>query len=590
MTASSHGTTSRRRHASRALGAALALSGLASLACAGPHAPVRTGASGAEEAPARLLDELGSHHHEITTSSPLAQRWFDQGLRLAYAFNHDEARIAFYEAAREDPACAMCWWGVAYTLGPNYNLPGDPERDREAWQAVQKAKAAAAGATERERDYVEAIAARYAAEPPADRRPLDEAWALAMGRLADRHPDDLDAQTLHAESLMDLQPWDLWTASGEPKGRTAEIVRRLESVLARDPQHPGANHYYIHAVEASRAPERAEPAADRLRDQRLGAGAGHLVHMPSHIYVRTGRYADATEANARAVAVDEAYIAKWNVQGVYPMMYYPHNVHFRSFAAAMEGRSAEAIESARKVADAITPEMVRGMAMLEGIDVAPWFVRVRFGRWEEVMAEPEPPAGQRYATGLRHWARGLAFVAQARLSDAEVESRALEALRASQPEEVLVTQVNTGKRLLGIASNHLAGELAAARGRTAEAVRRLEAAVELEDGAVYMEPPDWFVPIRPFLGAVLLGAGRVREAEAVYREDLRRNPENGWALHGLAESLARGGRDEEAAAVRARLAKAWARADAAPTLGLATLQGVADADVGGAERAGRPTR
>lgn len=524
--------------------------------CAAAHAPA------ARATPDRLFPDLGTHTHRVSTREPMAQRWFDQGLRLAYAFNHDEARLAFEECTRVDPTCAMCWWGIAYTLGPNYNLPGDPERDRQAWAAVQKARAASAGATDAERAYVEAIATRYAPDAPADRRALDLAWADAMRDLARRHPDDLDAQVLAAESLMDLQPWDLWARDGAPKGNALEIVQLLEGVLARDPAHPGANHYYIHAVEASAAPERGLAAADRLRDQHLGAG--HLVHMPSHIYVRTGRWADATEANVKAIAVDEAYIARWKPSGPYSMMYYPHNVHFRSFASGMEGRSAEALESARKVAAGITPEMMHHMPMLQGIAAAPRFQLVRFERWDEVLAEPAPEPRFRYLTGLHHWARGEAFAARGRTAEASAEAQRLDAILAATPEGQLATQVNTGTRLLGIASNQLHGHIAARRGRIPEAVRRLQAAVELEDGATYMEPPDWLTPVRPSLGAVLLEAGRPREAEAVYREDLRRHPENGWSLSGLAATLERQGKRSEAAAVRDRLARAWARADVPP--------------------------
>jgi tetratricopeptide (TPR) repeat protein len=511
---------------------------------------------------ARLLDGLGTHTRPITTRDPLAQRWFDQGLRLAYGFNHTEAQIAFEECTRVDPTAAMCWWGVAYALGPNYNLPGDPERDREAFAAVEKARAALGGASEVERAYVEAIATRYAPAPPEDRRALEEAWAAAMRDVVRRFPDDLDAQVLAAEALMDLQPWDLWTIDGAPKGNAVEIVRLLEGVLARDPAHPGANHYYIHAVEASAAPERALGAADRLRDQQLDTG--HLVHMPSHIYVRTGRWADATEANAKAIEVDERYIAKWKPDGPYPMMYYSHNVHFRSFSAAMEGRRAEALENARKVAAGVSPEMMHHMPMLEGIAAAPLFQLVRFERWDELLAEPEPAAQQRYLTGLYHWARGVALAAQRRTADAANEAKRLDAILAEMPEDELATQVNTGKRMLGIASNHLHGEIAAAEGHMGEAVRRMEAAVALEDGATYMEPPDWFTPVRSSLAATLLRAGRAREAERVYREDLKRHPENGWSLAGLAASLERQGKRAEAAAVRERLARAWARADVAP--------------------------
>ncbi len=512
----------------------------------------------ADATPARLFTDLGNYTHPVTTDDPLAQRWFDQGLRLAYGFNHAEGQLAFEECTKVDPECAMCWWGIAYTLGLNYNLPADTDRDRQAFAAVTRARAAK-HASEAERAYVDAIAKRYSPDAPAERRALDEAWAAAMRDVARRYPNDLDAQTIAAEAMMDLQPWDLWTKDGQPKGNALEIVRMLEGVLARDPSHPGANHYYIHAVEASSAPERATAAADKLRGMNINTG--HLVHMPSHIYVRTGRWADATEANTKAIASDEAYIAKWKPVGPYPMMYYSHNVHFRSFSAGMEGRQAEALDNARKVAGGITPEMMHHMPMLEGISAAPRFQLVRFARWDDVLAEPAPGPEQRYLTGIHHWARGIAFVRQQELADAASEAKQLDKILAAFPEGQLATQVNTGKRLLGIASHQLHGEIAAARGNTDEGVRQLEKAVELEDGATYMEPPDWFTPVRPALGAVLLKADRPGEAASVYREDLVRHPENGWSLAGLATSLERMGNRTEASAVRARLAKAWARAD-----------------------------
>jgi len=508
---------------------------------------------------ARVFDDLGSYTHPISCNAE-AQRFFDQGLRLVYGFNHDEARFSFEEAGRRDPECAMAWWGVAYTLGSNYNLPGDPDRDRQAYAAMQQAQARAPKANERDRAYVEALAARYAADAPTDRRALDEAFAAAMGGLARRFPDDLDARALYAESLMNLQPWDLWTPDGAPKGRTLEIVALLEGVLASDPRHPGANHYYIHAVEASKSPERALPSADRLG--AISPGAGHLVHMPSHIYIRTGRYGDAYDTNVKAAAVDEAYIEKWNVQGVYPFMYYPHNVHFASFAASVEGRSDEAIAAARKLHGLIPVEMIPQMAMLEGFVPTPYFALVRFGHWEEILAEPAPPAAQRYTTAIWHYARGLALSAKGDAAGAKAELAALDAIRAAAPKDWMPTQVNSGDALLGIASDQLAGTIAAREQRFDVAIGRLEHGVGIEDGLTYMEPPDWILPVRQSLGEVLLAAGRPAQAQAVFDADLAHNPENGWSLRGLARSLRAQGKDAEAQQVDVRLARAWARADA----------------------------
>jgi tetratricopeptide (TPR) repeat protein len=510
-------------------------------------------------APPILFDDLGTRSHPVTTKSPQAQRWFDQGLRLMWAFNHDEATRAFQEAARLDPDCAMAWWGIAVAAGPNYNDAGTRERDLRAYEAVTKARALASKASERERAYIAAAAKRYVAKPEPDRKALDAAYADAMREVARRYPDDLDAATIFAESMMDLRPWDLWTPDGKPQPGTEEIVATLESVLARDPHHPGANHYYIHAVEASTTPERGVAAADRLGP--LMPGAGHLVHMPSHIYLRVGRYDDATEANRRAVAADRRYLARAKPTGIYPMMYYPHNIDFLWAAASMEGRSAETIGAARDLARETTPEMARQMPDIEGGLVAPLFAFARFGRWQEILAEPAPPADLPFASGIWHYARGLAFVRGKQLADADREHAALVKIAAATPPERMILQVNSAKTLLGIADQVLAGEIAAARGATSEAVRRLEAAVKAQDELRYMEPPPWYYPVRHTLGAMLLEAGRARDAERVYREDLRRNPENGWALRGLALSLRAQRKDAEAAAVEERFAKAWARAD-----------------------------
>ncbi|HBZ69857.1 MAG TPA: hypothetical protein DEP35_09035 [Deltaproteobacteria bacterium] len=544
-----------RRTQSMATSLLWALAGVLACSGMGHH---RQGIEEHDHVP--LFDNLGSYSHPMTTKSELAQKYFDQGLRLVYGFNHDEARRAFEEAARLDPDAVMAYWGIAYTLGPNYNLPGDPARDREAYQAVAKAQARASGASERERGYLSAIATRYADPPPSDRRPLDEAYAQAMHGLVERFPDDLDAATLYAEAMMDLHPWALWTRRGKPQPGTLEIVATLESVLKRNPDHPGANHYYIHAVEASPSPERGLASADRLAG--LVPGAGHLVHMPSHIYMRTGRYDDAVLANERAVAVDEAYIESQNVHGVYAMMYYPHNLHFLYAAAAFDGRSAESVQAADKLAEKIPPDMIGSMPALEGFLVVPLFARVRFGKWEEVLAEPAPSESLKYASAISHYARGLAYLRTSRIREARGELASLDQIAAGLPKDRLVTQVNKGSTLLGIASHTLAGEISAAQPQTlAEAVSQLETAVKLQDSLAYMEPPDWYFPVRQALGDVLLRAKRASEAESVYRSDLQQNPENGWSLYGLAASLRAQKKKKEAAQVEARFEKAWQHAD-----------------------------
>lgn len=508
--------------------------------------------------PPPLFDDLGTLQHPVTTSVPQAQQYFDQGLRLIYAFNHDEATRAFKEAARLDPNCAMAYWGIAVTLGPNYNLPVDAERDRAAYEAIQKALALAPQASEAERAYIEAIAKRHSSDPTADRKMLDKAYADAMREVAKRFPDDLDAATLFAESMMNLRPWGLWTHDGQPEPGTEEIVSTLESVLKRNPEHPGAMHYYIHTVEASNQPERAEPYADRLG--KLTPGAGHLVHMPSHIYIRIGRYNDAADVNAKAAAVDAAYIEKYNIQGPYRMMYYPHNIHFFWAAATLEGRSRESLQAARDFSSKLPADMVRQMPMVEGFVPTYLFALVRFGKWQEILKQPAPPADLKYSTGMWHYARGWAFAAMKKYDRADAEHAKLAAIAVATPAEIRI-MMNSGAALLNLAANVLAGEISARRGQYDNAVQLLETAVGQQDALQYEEPPAWYYPVRQSLGAVLLKAGRVEEAEAVYREDLKRNPENGWSLYGLTQSLRLQKKQQDATATEQRFRKAWTKAD-----------------------------
>ncbi len=545
------------------------VAGLVSLCLAVPPAAAGQGPAATpvqQGATAPLLSGMGKHTHPITTDDPLTQRYFDQGLVLAWGFNHAEAERSFREAARRDPDCAICWWGAALVLGPNINAPMEPDAVPVAWEAIQRARALAAdaeaGASELERAYVEALATRYAESPPEDRKPLDEAYARAMGEVARRFPDDLDARVLHAEALMDLHPWDFWTKEGAAQPWTGEIVDILEGVLARQPDHPGALHLYIHAVEASPQPERAEAAADRLRD--LVPGAGHLVHMPGHIYYRIGRYADASEANRRAIEADAAYVAECHSQGLYPVAYVPHNQHFLWAATTMEGASGAALAAARHMAEHTDGELMRepGYGTLQHYWVTPLYALARFGRWSEVLEAPAPDDELVYPRGVYHYARGLALVRRGRLDEAARELAALERLAADpRLEEVTIWDINGTADLLAIASGVLAGELAAARGDHETAIALLEKAVAREDDLNYDEPPPWHAPVRHFLGAVLLDAGRPAAAETVYLEDLRRHPENGWSLFGLARSLRAQGKLEAAAGAEARFAAAWAGAD-----------------------------
>jgi tetratricopeptide (TPR) repeat protein len=509
---------------------------------------------------AQLFAELGGQHRTISSKVPLAQRYFDQGLNLAYAFNHDEAVRSFAEAARRDPSCAICYWGIAYASGPHINNPTmDAPHIKTAWDAVGKARGLAAKASPVERDLIEAQASRYSSDPKADRAPLEKAYADAMREAWKRHPGDSDVGMMFAEAAMDQHPWDLWTPDGKPQSWTDEIVSTLEAVLRLNPNHPGANHLYIHAVEASPQPERAVPSADRLA-AGLVPGAGHLVHMPGHIYQRVGRYEDAAEANRKAIAVDDKYVGKVPQQGFY-LMYKAHNHQFLAFSAMAEGHSEEAIRAAQGMVAQFPPEMVKEMAaFMDGGFSLPEFVLVRFGKWDEILKRPAPDPVLKASTGIWHWARGQALAATGKLALADAELAAV-ATSAASLEEQAPVGFNSAKTFLGIASDMLAAELAAKRGQAEVAIRRLEAAVAGEDSMRYNEPADWPLPIRHYLGTALLAAGRAQQAEAVYREDLRRSPENGWSLFGLAAALEQRGATAEAAAARVRFQKAWGRND-----------------------------
>ncbi len=511
-----------------------------------------------KQAPPRLLD-LGSQRHPISTAVPEAQRYFDQGLILTFGFNHEAAVRSFAYAARLDPDCAMCFWGIALALGPNINAPMGPEAGKRANAAVQRAWLLAPKATPREQLYIASLSKRYSSEPREDRSVLDGAYADAMRDLYRANPSDLDAATLYAESLMDLYPWDYWTAEGEPRERTKEILRLLERVLERNPKHVGANHYYIHAVEEF-FPERAVPAADRLHS--LAPDSGHLVHMPSHIYWRVGRYDDAIEINQRAAAADEQFFSWCRPGAFYRAAYYPHNIHFLWAAATTEGRSEIALSAARKLATK-TASKLEEFDFLEEFLAVPVLTLARFGRWDAVLGEPRPDPARRYLTGIWHYARGLAYLRTGKADAAQNELAALRQVGAdpATAELILAGGVANAAELLAIADAHLAGELAAARGDADEAVVQLELAVARQDALSYMEPPPWYFPTRQALGALLLEAGRADQAEAVHRKDLEQYPSNGWSLFGLAQSLRAQGKDEEAELVERGFAEAWSRAD-----------------------------
>jgi tetratricopeptide (TPR) repeat protein len=504
------------------------------------------------------LQNLGHYGFVVTTRSKTAQLFINQGVNLAFGFNHAEAGRAFREAARLDPDCAMAYWGQALVLGPNINAPMSSEDEPKAYALAQKALAMKAKASPRERAYIDAVAQRYS-EKSDDRPVRDRAYADAMRAVSRRYPSDLDAAAFFAEALMDLRPWNYWGPDGSPYPETPEIVAALESVLGRKPDHPGATHYYIHVIESTKSPERAEAAADRLL--KLMPGAGHMVHMPSHIYQRVGRYADASAANEKAILADEDYIAQCQAQGIYPMGYYPHNIHFLWSAATMEGRSGLAIESARKVASKVDDPMLGKVPLLAGFRVVPYLALTRFGHWNEMLQEPAPPEGNLYLNGVWHYARGVAFVGKGQLDEADKELAEVRRIAADPGLNFNLFSPNTAAAIFSIAPEALAGTLAAGRKQYDDAIAHVERAVHLEDALAYTEPAEWHYPTRQLLGAILLESGREREAATVYWEDLSRNRENGWSLFGLMKALRAQGRDAEAAAVEKRFQSAWAKAD-----------------------------
>lgn len=506
-----------------------------------------------------LLPDLGSHHRRVTTKSEQAQAHFDQGLRLLYAFNHDEATRSFAKAGALDPECGMCYWGAAIALGPNYNVPMLPERSVMAWEALQQAVAAAPRGTAVEQALIGALAKRYKGPEPLDpaaMEPYSEAYAAAMRDVASRFADDDDVLVLFAEALMDIDPWKLWSLEGAPGRNTPEIVSTLEKVLARSPSHPGANHYYIHAVEASKSPERATPSADRLAE--LMPGAGHVVHMPAHIYQRVGRYAEASEHNRKAAEADLAYLARIEPWGYYAM-YLGHNYGFLSFSSSMEGRSAESLQAARDSAKALPPSMMDMMPGMDFMSAAPIFAMVRFGKVDELLAEPRPEPQHQVLTAIWLHGHGMALAARGRFDEARKDHEELVRLKEEVKPELRAGN-NAASDVVEVAARVLEARIAEKQGKP-EAREMWAAAVTKADTLAYSEPNDWFYPVRHYLGAALLTARKLAEAEAVYREDLARNPENGWALFGLMKALRGQNENKEADAVEARFKKAWARAD-----------------------------
>ncbi len=534
----------------------------------GPHAdhtdmimPASTLAQWAQGA--QRLDGLGAYSRKITTASPQTQIWFDQGLNLIYGFNHDEAVRAFARAIELDPACAMCYWGAAEAIGPNYNMPAMEQRWQVLWNAVESAQKYAGHATPAEQALIAALGKRYtsAVPVPADKmQPFNDAYASAMREVARQYPADDDAQVFFAEALMTANPWKLWGNDGKPAPGTGEIVATLEGVIARSPTHPGANHYYIHAVEASPHPEKALAEADRLA--ALMPGAGHIAHMPAHIYQRVGRYADASAANIAGARADAAYVDKAKPPGwmYYSGMYFTHNYQFLGYSESMRGRSAAALQAMHEMRSRLTDESLHMGAGLDWYAAEPWFVMQRFGRWQDILAAPAPDPKLFGLAAAYRYARSAAFAATGQVDAAIAEKAELDAIALATPVDA-PAGLNKAHDLIAVASAIATAHIASAQGRHVDAIAALREAVAKEDKLDYDEPADWFIPVRHLLGAELLGERRAKEAEQVYREDLQRHPENGWALYGLAQSLKAQRKSRQAAAVERRFTQAWKDAD-----------------------------
>ena len=515
------------------------------------HAPAK------EAAPATLEVGLGDVNHPVSTTNPEAQMFFNQGLSYIYAFNHEEAIRSFKQAAQLDPQLAMAYWGVALSMGSNYNVPADGPALIEAYNNLQKAIALAPKASEHDRAYINALSKRYSADIQADKHQLEINYKNAMGELAKNYPDDLDAATLYAESMMNLRPWKLWSLDGKPAEDTLEIVATLEGVLRRNPNHSGANHYYIHAVEASTNPDRALPSADRLG--KIAPKAGHLVHMPSHVYIRTGDYYQAAQSNVDAIVVDREYMTRSGNKGLYPNMYYNHNVHFLAAANAMNGRYADSIKSARELEANVKP-VIKAMPMLEMFMPYPLVTMTRFGKWDEILKEPKPDPSLKIVTAFWHFARGSAYAASKKTTEAEAELAALRAVNKTMTEETRLFS-NAAADVTKVGELELEGRIALARGDKQAGTDFLTRAIAAEDATYYAEPADWDLPVREVLGGVLLANGDYAAAEKVFRAEILRRPRNGRALFGLAESLRKQGKEGAAKSVQGEYEKAWQHAD-----------------------------
>jgi tetratricopeptide (TPR) repeat protein len=517
------------------------------------------------KAGAPLFEGMGDFHREITTSSADAQKYFDQGMVLAFGFNHAESIRSFKAAQKLDPDCAMCFWGEAMATGPNINVTSKgkavmSDADRvAAFAAINKALELKDTATPAEQALITAMAARYNGDPSTSREPLDIAYAEAMGDYVRDHPDDYDAEAMYAEAWMNTMPWDYWSADGAPKPETVKVISALEDIIANAPQHPLALHLYIHAVEASANPGRAEDEADRLAG--LVPGSGHLVHMPAHIYWRVGRYDDAAKANITAAKVDEDYIAQCNAQGFYPALYYPHNIHFLWAAASMSGQQDMAISAGQKVADNVRMEQIEQFPTIEFFKTIPLLSLVQFGQWDTILATEPPPETLDYSNAIWHYARGVAAARSGDVAAATAEREALAGLTGSVQISFMDTADYPASTLMTIADELLQGEIAIAEAKHDAAIAHFTAAVEAQDSLPYMEPPFWYYPTRQSLGEALIAGGQYEEAEAVYRKDLEEYPHNGWSMSGLMKALEMQGKSDEAAAMKPMFDIVWRNSD-----------------------------
>ncbi|WP_298533588.1 hypothetical protein [uncultured Algibacter sp.] len=525
--------------------------------------PVTDAAWYKEDNVAPLLDGYDVIDYPITTNNPLVQQYFNQGMALAYAFNHAEAARSFHYATKLDPNCAMAFWGFAYVLGPNYNAGMEPDNYERAFEAIKKAKSLASDATEKEQAFIEVMSMRYAPEPPEDRSQLDIDYSKALKKLYNTYPEDSEISVLYVESMMNLHPWDLYDKAGAPKPWTPEIVNLLESLIRKNPEHPGAHHFYIHAVEASSTPERSDGSA-KVFDDGLVPGSGHLLHMPSHTYIRTGEYHKGTLSNIAAVKADSTYVSNCHAQGAYPLGYYPHNYHFMAATATLEGNSHWAMIGANKVSEHVYPEIMKepGWGTLQHYYTIPYYVAVKFEMWDDILKMKLDTYDLKYIEAIRHYAEGMAYLGKNNMDKAKVELAELNVLAKDESiSEITIWEINSVFTLVQISKNVLEAEILAKEGHLEKSITLLKETVETEDALNYNEPPDWFFSIRHHLGAIQLKGGLYEDAIKTYQADLIKFPKNGWAYHGLKEAYSATKQIENLAQVNGLLSESWAHAD-----------------------------